>query len=136
MSHSEMVDAVRVSKRVALVGASMKEDRMSNRVHRYLKANGFEVHPVNPSLAGQEVNGDVCLGSLRELPVEVDLVTLFLSPANQAQVLEDLKGLPYRPHLFFQPGAENPEAQQSLEEMGFKVFPGCVMAVHMSLGGR
>ncbi|EHM10315.1 putative CoA-binding protein [Thermanaerovibrio velox DSM 12556] len=132
---SKMESVISSARRVAIVGASAKEDRMSNRVHKYLKSKGFEVYPVNPSIKGEKVNGDVCLGDVSALPEDVDVVALFLSPANQREVIESLGRTKGRPAVFFQPGAENPEGEEALRTLGFEVFEGCVMAVHRSLSG-
>lgn len=120
------------AKSAAVVGASTKPDRMSNRVHKYLKSHGFSVYPVNPASEGRDINGDRCAGSVLELP-EVDLVALFLSPSNQGTVISDMERWGYRPLVFFQPGAENPEGEERLRKLGFNVFRGCVMAVHRSV---
>jgi len=132
---SKMESVISSARTVAIVGASKREERMSNRVHRYLKSKGFKVYPVNPSIKGEEVNGDPCLGGVLELPEDVDLVALFLSSANQGDVIQDLGQMRGRPAVFFQPGAENPAGEEILKGLGFEVFEGCVMAVHMSLGG-
>ena len=43
--------------RVAVVGASPKEDRPVFRVMSYLAGAGFTLYPVNPGYAGTEILG-------------------------------------------------------------------------------
>ena len=48
---------VRKSKTIALIGASMKEERPSNSVMRNLLKRGYKVFPVNPGHEGSKVLG-------------------------------------------------------------------------------
>ena len=45
------------TRRIALVGASARPERPSHGVMRYLLDHGYDVTPVNPGLAGQEILG-------------------------------------------------------------------------------
>jgi len=46
-------------------------------------------------------------------------------------VMRDLRELTYRPAVWLQPGAENPEAERELESEGFTVVSGaCLMMTH------
>jgi len=65
------------SRRIALVGASARPDRPSNGVTRWLIARGWEVVPVNPGIAGEEIEGRTVFASLAEVPGEIDLVEIF-----------------------------------------------------------
>jgi predicted CoA-binding protein len=64
------------TKRIALVGASAKPERAAYGVMRFLLAQGYDVTPVNPALAGQEILGRRVVGSLAEA-VPLDMVELF-----------------------------------------------------------
>jgi len=64
------------TKRIALVGASAKPERASYGVMRFLLARGYDVVPVNPGLAGQEILGRQVVGTLAEA-APLDMVDLF-----------------------------------------------------------
>ncbi len=63
------------SKVIAIVGLSDKPDRSSNQVARYLKANGYQIIPVNP--IKDEILGEKCYPSLAAIPEPVDIVDVF-----------------------------------------------------------
>ena len=65
------------TRRIAVVGFSSKPERASYGVARYLAGAGFSVVGVNPSLAGQNVDGIDVYGSLEEVPGGIDLVDVF-----------------------------------------------------------
>jgi predicted CoA-binding protein len=69
-------DAIRAAfattRRIALVGASAKPWRASHEVMRFLLDRGFDVTPVNPTLAGQTIHGRAVVASLAEAgPLEM-----------------------------------------------------------------
>ncbi len=76
MSDEEIRRILTQTKRIALVGASAKPERASYEVLRFLLENGFDVTPVNPGLAGQEILGRKVVASLAEA-APLDMVDLF-----------------------------------------------------------
>jgi predicted CoA-binding protein len=67
-------------KTIAVVGLSVNDDRPSNRVARYLIANGYTVIPVNPG--PKEILGLPCYPDLASIPVPVDMVDVFRKPED------------------------------------------------------
>ncbi|WP_439534150.1 CoA-binding protein [Polymorphobacter sp.] len=63
-------------KRIALVGASDNPGRAAHGVMKFLLARGYEVVPVNPTLAGQTLLGQPVLASLADAG-PVDMVDVF-----------------------------------------------------------
>ena len=116
---------------VAIVGASPSPGRPVSGVMAYLVDRGFRLFPVNPAYAGKKILGMECASGLPEVPQKVDIVALFIAAKNQATVLRDLREMAYRPVVWLQPGAENPEAERELESEGFTVVSGaCLMMAH------
>jgi predicted CoA-binding protein len=81
------------TKVIALVGASIKPERPSHGVMRYLQRQGYRVIPVNPGLEGQVLNGERVYKSLSEIPQadtgKIDMVDIFRnSQAACAPALE------------------------------------------------
>jgi predicted CoA-binding protein len=65
------------ARTIALVGASQKQWRPSHTVMRYLLRAGYDVTPVNPRCAGEEILGRGVVASLREVEGPIDLVDVF-----------------------------------------------------------
>ncbi len=66
--------------------------------------------------------------SLRQIPVSLDVVTLYLSPANQVKIEEQL--LKHRPRrVIFNPGAENPELAERLRTTGIEALNACTLVL-------
>ena len=80
------------TRRIALVGASNKPERASHGVMRFLLARGYEVTPVNPGLAGQEILGQRVVASLAEAG-PLDLVDVFRRSAEAGAVMDEAVAL-------------------------------------------
>ena len=72
------------SKVIALVGASANKEKTSHIVMKYLLDFGFEVIPVNPGAAGQEILGQMTVKNLSEIKKPIDIVDVF-RPSEEAE---------------------------------------------------
>lgn len=77
------------TKTIALVGASNKPERASYGVMRFLLSRGYRVIPVNPGLAGQELQGQLVYGSLDSIREPVDMVDIFRNTDDAATVIDE-----------------------------------------------
>lgn len=111
---------------VAVVGASRKPERYSNRAIRMLASRGYSPMPV--SRLGHDILGFPGYASLAAIPEPVDTVTVYLSPEKQPPVVRDI--LAVRPRrVIFNPGAENPEAADALARHGIAVVEACTLVL-------
>jgi predicted CoA-binding protein len=76
------------TRRIAVVGASDQPSRPSFGVMRFLLDRGYEVVPVNPRIAGQEIHGVRVVGSLSEAG-PLDMVDVFRRSAEAGAVVEE-----------------------------------------------
>jgi len=81
------------SKVIALVGASAKKDKTSHIVMKYLIEFGFEVIPVNPGAAGQEILGQMTYKSIKDIDKKIDIVDIFRPSAEAEKIVEEAKEL-------------------------------------------
>ena len=81
MSDEAVRGLLRSVSRIAVVGLSLRPDRPSNGVFRFLAERGLDVVGVNPTAIGRTVAGRPVVGSLRhamDLLGAIDLVDIFL----------------------------------------------------------
>ena len=64
-------------RRIAVVGLSSNPERPSHEVSQFMQAQGYEIYPVNPTIAGQVVLGRTVYASLADLPVRPEIVNVF-----------------------------------------------------------
>ena len=68
---------LRETKLIALVGVSLNPVRPSYYVARYLDLKGFDVIPVNPMHAGEQIFGKTVVARLSDIDRSVDMVDIF-----------------------------------------------------------
>lgn len=111
---------------VAVVGASPKPERYSNKAVRLLREYGHTVLPVNP--AQRDIEGLPVTPSIDALPRPVDTVTMYVSPSHSDPLLQPLLALKPR-RVIFNPGAENPAMEKALREAGIAVEEACTLVL-------
>jgi predicted CoA-binding protein len=83
-----MAQLLSQTKRVAVVGISDKEDRPSNGVSRWLMAHShLDLYFVNPALT--TVLGKPCYPSLKDIPVDIDMVDIFRKVSDIPAVVDE-----------------------------------------------
>ncbi|MFD1008639.1 CoA-binding protein [Oceanisphaera ostreae] len=120
------------TKSIALIGASNRPERASYDVMQYLLTHGFDVHPVNPQLAGAVILGKTCVSSLEELE-QVDLINVFRRGEFAAQIT--LEAIAHNAQcLWLQEGVTSTVAAESAreEELDY-VEDICIKKVHKLL---
>jgi predicted CoA-binding protein len=80
-------EILRDSKTIAVVGISPRPDRDSHIVAKYLQGQGYRVIPVNPTI--EEVLGEKCYPSVRDVPEPIDIVDIFRRPVDVPPVVDD-----------------------------------------------
>src|ERR1019366_2079590 len=76
------------TRRIALVGASMKPWRASHGVMRFLLDHGFNVTPVNPMLAGQTLHGRTVVAGLEDA-APLDMVDVFRNTSHVGALVDE-----------------------------------------------
>ncbi|NJX14636.1 CoA-binding protein [Tamlana crocina] len=114
-----------MNKKTLVLGASLKPNRYSHYAIQRLVANKIETVAVG--LRTGEVDG-VSIAT-EQLPFEnIDTVTLYLNPMRQREYYDYIVSLnPKR--VIFNPGTENPEFYQILQENNIAFEPACTLVL-------
>lgn len=112
--------------KVAILGASDNPERYSRKAFDLLRQKGHEVYPVHPKLT--TIEGVRVYPSLKDVPVKVDTVTLYVSPEISSKLgPEILAASPRR--IIFNPGAENPGLTTLARENGIETVEACSLVL-------
>lgn len=121
-SDSFLMDVLKRTQVVAVIGVSLNPVRPSYYVARYLSLKGYTVIPVNPGHAGKMLFGQKVRASLEECPDTVDMVDIFRRPEHVAPIVEQaLEVLPHLRTIWMQIGVVNAEAAATAQARGLDV---------------
>lgn len=130
---AEIIEILKSTKRIAMVGASNRPERPSYGVMQYLLAQGFEVIPVNPGQAGSQIHGQTVYASLRDIPFPVDLVDVFREASATPGVVDDAIAIKAKA-VWLQLGISNIEAANKAKSAGLRYIENaCIKIDHARL---
>ncbi len=112
--------------RVAVLGASPKEDRYSFKAVRMLKEHEHVPVPVHP--AGHTVDGIPGLKSLADITEAVDTLSVYVSAKISDGEFDNILKLKPR-RVVFNPGAENAALAEKLRGAGIEVVEACTLVM-------
>lgn len=121
------------NRTIAIVGLSANWWRPSFFVAKYLQDHGYRVIPVNP--AYDEVLGEKCYQSLRDVPEKIDMVDCFRKSAEIPALAEDAIAIGAK-CLWMQLGVTHDAAAATARAAGLDVVVDrCVKIEHGRLFG-
>lgn len=113
---------LRRARRIAVVGVSMNPVRPSYYVARYLSLKGYEVVPVNPGHAGEQLFGTKVVGSLADIEGPVDMVDVFRRPEHVPPIVNQALALfPQLQTIWLQIGVVHEGAAATAQAKGVDV---------------
>lgn len=122
---------LRESRNIAVVGLSANPLRPSNGVARYLKAQGYRIIPVNPTV--DQVLGEKSYPDLDSVPGPIDAVEVFRRSELVPEIVEAAIRKGARA-LWLQDGVVNPQAERRAREAGLRVVSNdCMLRQHRRL---
>jgi predicted CoA-binding protein len=127
-SAAEITEILHNYRVVAVVGLSDKPDRPSYRVAQYLQEHGYRIVPVNP--VRQEILGEKCYATLRDIPFPVEIVDIFRQVDAIPGIVDDAIAVGAKV-VWMQQGLEEPHAARRARQAGLRVvMDRCVKIEH------
>ena len=127
MNHNSYPDSyirgiLNTVKSIAMVGASEKENRPSYFAFKYLLERGYNMIPINPGHAGEDLLGRRIYARLADVTEPIDMVDIFRASRYALPIVEEALALKPRPQvIWMQLGIRNDEAAALAEANGLKV---------------
>ena len=134
MTEQQIKSILQQVKHIALVGASDKPHRASYGVMAYLLEQGYQVTPVSPKLAGQDLLGQKVYATLAEIPHPIDMVDVFRNSEAAYGVAEEAIAVNAKV-LWLQLGVINEQAEKLATEAGLQVVMDRCPKIDIPRGG-
>lgn len=112
--------------KVAVLGASPKEDRYANKVMLRLSEKGHEAIGINP--AAPAIPGFEVVKELGDLPADVHTLTMYVGPERSTPLADAILAGNFQ-RVVFNPGTENPDLEARLSDAGVEVLQACSLVM-------
>ena len=111
---------------VAVLGASPKPDRYSNKAVKLLIEKGHNVIPIHPII--KEIEGLNTIPNLKSVDTKVDTITMYMNPKISIQLINDIIDVnPGR--VIFNPGTESEEIEKILHTHNISFEKACTLVL-------
>lgn len=108
------------ARTIAMVGASDRPDRASNRVMKFLQDQGYRVFPVNPMITGEHIHGEYVWRELAQIGEPIDFVDIFRRPDAAGEAVDQAIAVGAKA-VWMQLGVIDRDAAERAEAAGLKV---------------
>ena len=130
-----IADILASTKIIAVVGATANWKRPAYFVMKYLQKQGYQIVPVNPRYAGQDILGQTCYACLSDIPFAVDMVDVFRRSEDAPDSAAQAVAIGAKT-LWLQIGVISDEARALAEAAGLHVvMDRCPKIEHSRLSG-
>ncbi|MBI3684603.1 MAG: CoA-binding protein [Acidobacteria bacterium] len=123
-----IVEVLRSSKTIAVVGLSGRKWRPSYGVSEYMQQQRYRIIPVNPNET--EVLGEKAYARLEEVPEPVDIVSIFRRPEFVPPIVDAAIRIGAKA-VWMQEGVVHEKAAQKARQAGLAVIMDrCILKEH------
>lgn len=113
-------------RKVAIIGASINQERYSNKAVRKLKDTGYDVIPVNPNYSS--IYGLNCFSSVSRVSSEIETISIYVRPNILISLAKEI--IDKQPsRIIFNPGSEEGNLARQFEECNIEVLQACTLAL-------
>jgi predicted CoA-binding protein len=128
-SGDPVLEILKTSKTIAVVGLSSRRMRPSYGVAEYMQSAGYKIIPVNPNET--EVLGERSYPRLEDVPERVDIVDIFRRSEYVSSIVESAIRIGARA-VWMQDGVFHSAAATRAREAGlFVIEDSCILKEHM-----
>ena len=126
-----IVQILKESKTIAVVGMSKNPEKAAHRIPKYLQSVGYKVVPVNPT--ADEILGEKAYKSLEDIPFPIDIVDVFRPSEKTPSIVKSAVEL--NPKLIWlQLGIANEKSKALTKENGIAYVENkCLMVEHKKI---
>ena len=129
-----VLNILKTSKTIAVVGLSSRRMRPSYGVSEYMQAAGYRIIPVNPN--EREVLGETSYARLEDVPERVDIVDIFRRSEYVPEIVESAIRIGAKA-VWMQEGVSHDEAAKRALGAGlFVIEDSCILKEHMRRRSR
>lgn len=107
---------------IAIIGASQDRHKFGNKAVRAYHRIGWTVYPVH--LSATEIEGLKAYHSIRDVPLPIERVSVYLPPTIGVTLLDDVASVSPM-EFFLNPGSESPELIDRARALGLNVIVAC-----------
>jgi hypothetical protein len=123
-----ILDLLKGSKTIAVVGLSNSPLRPSHGVSAYMQTHGYRVIPVNPNIT--EALGEKAYPSLLDVPERIDMVNIFRRPEYVEEIVDQAIQRKV-PVIWMQEEIIHEKAAEKARRAGiFVVMDRCILKEH------
>jgi predicted CoA-binding protein len=123
-----ILDLLKRSKTIAVVGLSNSPLRPSHGVSAYMQTHGYRIIPVNPKIT--EALGEEAYPTLLDIPEKIDIVNIFRRPEYVEEIVDQAIHRKV-PAIWMQEQVINEKAAQKARNAGiFVVMDRCILKEH------
>jgi hypothetical protein len=127
-SSDPILDLLRQTKNIAVVGLSSNPARPSHEVSSYLQSVGYRIIPVNPN--EREVLGAKSYPRLEDIPESVDIVDIFRRSDAVPPIIDSAIAIRAKA-VWLQLGVVSPQACEIARSAGLLAVEGfCLLVEH------
>jgi len=128
-SGNPVLEILKTSKTIAVVGLSSRRMRPSYGVAEYMQSAGYRIIPVNPNET--EVLGEKSYARLEDVPEHVEIVDIFRRSEYVSDIVESAIRIGARA-VWMQEGVFHSAAAARAREAGlFVIEDSCILKEHM-----
>lgn len=129
---ADQADLLKHSPNIAVLGAHPDAARAAHYVPAYLAAQGYTLHPVNPTRTGQRLWGQPIVARLPDIPAPVELVLVFRRSDALPGHLDEIREMDPPPRaVWLQQGIRSQPFTDALVAAGITVVQDrCALVVH------